>query len=52
MKYNEKRNNASARHPEIAPSTINFAYGSNLDIHQVETRCPGAVLLGKATLNG
>ena len=46
MKYNEKRNNASARHPEIAPSTINFAYGSNLDIHQVETRCPGAVLLG------
>lgn len=52
MKYNEKRNNASARHPETAPSTINFAYGSNLDIHQVETRCPGAVLLGKATLNG
>ena len=52
MKYNEKRNNASARHPETAPSIINFAYGSNLDIHQVETRCPGAVLLGKATLNG
>lgn len=48
MKYNEKRNNASARHPETAPSIINFAYGSNLDIHQVETRCPGAVLLGKA----
>lgn len=52
MKYNEKRNNVSARHPETAPSIINFAYGSNLDIHQVETRCPGAVLLGKATLNG
>ena len=52
MKHNEKRNNASVRHPETAPSIINFAYGSNLDIHQVETRCPGAVLLGKATLNG
>ena len=32
MKYNEKRNNASARNPETAPSTINFAYGSNLAI--------------------
>lgn len=40
MKYNEKRNNASARHPEIAPSTINFAYGSTLTFIKLKPAAP------------
>lgn len=50
MKSNEKRNLNVARNPEIAFYIIYFAYGSNLDVRQMEDRCPGAVLLGKATL--
>lgn len=29
-----------------------FAYGSNMDQEQMRKRCPGAVLLGRATLVG
>ena len=32
----------------ILEKTIYLAYGSNMDIAQMEERCPGAVLLGRA----
>lgn len=52
MKYIAKMNTQSARHPETAPGIIYFAYGSNMDIAQMEERCPEAVLLGRAALDG
>lgn len=31
---------------------VYFAYGSNMDFEQMKTRCPNAILLGKAKLFG
>ncbi|KAF7295385.1 Gamma-glutamylcyclotransferase [Mycena indigotica] len=37
-------------HPPAPPPTRYFGYGSNLWIHQMDTRCPGNTLLGVAFL--
>jgi gamma-glutamylcyclotransferase (GGCT)/AIG2-like uncharacterized protein YtfP len=38
--------------PEPEPTILYFAYGSNLDLGQMQRRCPGSRLVGRGKLDG
>lgn len=38
--------------PNVKPTILYFAYGSNLDLDQMRWRCPGSALVGRGKLDG